>query len=110
MIQITVYLRDEKDLEKWRQVPNKAEFMHNALNGISPQYGSPESLHAKQKVVVTPPSGVTNSGDSMTPQMTTSIKVPTHKPIDGAKGSLCPVHKIPMDGRGKCLQKGCKYA
>lgn len=27
----------------------------------------------------------------------------------GAKG-VCKIHGIPLDDRGKCLQKGCKYA
>ncbi len=25
-------------------------------------------------------------------------------------GPLCKIHSLPLDGRGKCLQKGCKYA
>lgn len=31
MPQVTVYVREE-DLEKWKSIPKKAEFIHNALN------------------------------------------------------------------------------
>lgn len=27
-----------------------------------------------------------------------------------AKKALCKIHGTPLDSRGKCLQKGCKYA
>lgn len=26
------------------------------------------------------------------------------------EGPLCKVHGLPLDGRGRCLQKGCKFA
>lgn len=33
MPQRSVYIREE-DEQKWKELPNKAEFIHNALNGV----------------------------------------------------------------------------
>lgn len=43
------------------------------------------------------------------------IKTPKQAKKAAAKiarpnGKFCPIHGSPLDGRGKCLQKGCKYA
>src|ERR1700761_9406769 len=35
MIQITAYLRDQEDLRRWKEVKNKAGFLHDALQGMS---------------------------------------------------------------------------
>lgn len=35
-----------------------------------------------------------------------SLNLSPHRDSNG----LCKVHGIPLDSRGKCLQKGCKYA
>lgn len=43
MPQQTVYIRQD-DLERWKQLPNKAEFIHNALNGIENGTGEPEDI------------------------------------------------------------------
>lgn len=32
------------------------------------------------------------------------------KPINRFNSGICKVHGLPLDSRGRCLQKGCKYA
>lgn len=36
----------------------------------------------------------------------TSVPVAPERLSNG----ICKIHSIPLDNRGKCLQKGCKYA
>lgn len=33
LIQITAYVRDEEDLNKWKALENKTQFIHDALQG-----------------------------------------------------------------------------
>lgn len=42
-------------------------------------------------------------------KLTKDVEKFTKGAIKGASVSLCKVHEIPLDDRGKCLQKGCKY-
>lgn len=35
---------------------------------------------------------------------------PVAKNINRYSNGLCKIHGTPLDNRGKCLQKGCKYA
>lgn len=41
MPQVTVYIR-EGDLEKWKALQKKSEFIHNALNPDGKRYGAAE--------------------------------------------------------------------
>lgn len=84
MPRVTQYIRDE-DFDKWKAVPNKSEFIHNALNPI---FGQP---------IIT--------------KRSTANKI--MKSVEGSsrfEQSLCRVHRLPLDARGRCLQKGCKYS
>lgn|SRR3990167_1836333 len=105
------------------------EFIHNALNPITWKPGS----HGDGKPIKTPKNTLTLSAPILDPKAT---EPPTDQPFrrkvikspkDAAKAvritanpntvnevepwvKLCKIHGIPLDGRGKCLQKGCRYA
>jgi hypothetical protein len=53
MIQITAYLRTEEDLKLWKEVENKTQFLHNALQGI---HDKVVPIHEKDKEIVVPKS------------------------------------------------------
>lgn len=112
MPQVTVYVR-RKDLKKWKAIEKKAEFIHNALD-IADKYKAlepEEKIAVKEHIkVLIPPKPKKEKKVKpkviKTPQeaevATASIKLPTI--------NLCKIHGVPLDNRGKCLQKGCKYA
>ncbi len=67
-----------------------------------------------------PPVGGTAITYKLTPKENIKKKVPAPKLPDipgiitadklPSNIKLCKIHDIPLDSRGKCLQKGCKYA
>lgn len=98
MIQITAYLRDENDLIKWRQVSNKAEFLHQALQSI----GSPVPLRAYEKITKSTIQETSRPSDG-------ESRSETIKPQTQKADKICPIHGVPL-AQGKCLQNGCKYS
>lgn len=40
----------------------------------------------------------------------TPTQIPSVFSTKKISNGLCKVHGVPLDSRGKCLQKGCKYA
>lgn len=89
MSQQTLYIR-EGDMEKWRALKKKSEFIHNALNPPDFKGIGEAAADLKEKL-----------------QTATFKRVESY----GSQGAkLCKTHGTPLDGRGKCLQKGCKYS
>lgn len=86
----TVYVRDE-DLAKWQALENKSTVIHNLLNGNTTTVFGLDEKPAKDKVAIDDILGV-------------SVTLPAERAANG----LCKVHGVPLDSRGKCLQKGCK--
>lgn len=105
MPQVTVYIRDE-DLPKWKGLEKKSEFIHNAL--------------ANMMVVSSSDVPMTSDNPSQLKTINSPKKVPTPKLPDipgiitadklPSNVKLCKIHDTPLDSRGRCLQKGCKYA
>jgi len=90
MPKMTVYIRKD-DIDEWRKLSAKSTFVHNALNIV--REGGEEALG----LIVDDRTQVTNLDKPL-------VKV-------NLKGEpLCKVHGTPLDTRGRCLQKGCKYA
>ncbi len=111
MIQITAYLRDEEDLARWKAIGNKSAFLHDALvvqdstlHGTmyqkQPKF-SAEPMETDKKVIKTK-----KDAEEVIPE----IVPPVAKNISRQSNGLCKIHGTPLDGRGKCLQKGCKYS
>jgi hypothetical protein len=95
MPQVTVYIRQE-DIEAWKGVHKKSEFMHNALEHLSTYDGAPIVL---RETLPTTPSPIEQL--TKIPGITTANKIIN-------KGA-CRIHGTPLTDGGKCLQKGCKY-
>lgn len=53
------------------------------------------------QLVVKGPAGV---------QLAPSAPFKAETPISRGNNGMCKVHGLPLDSRGRCLQKGCKYS
>lgn len=136
MPQVTVYIRQE-DLEVWKALRKKAEFLHTALQQADAYkaLSSVERKVVKEHLSKLPsiPELPKNVGIIKTPKdaekavseafrkgepiqrnarMTTwaEKKAGMGDSFELPPTKLCKIHGTPLDGRGKCLQKGCKYA
>lgn len=85
---LSVFIRKD-DVHKWKALEHKSEWIHNNLNSV---FGSLADL-AKKPIIKKPEDvlSVINTNG-----------IPLNK--------LCKIHSTPLDNRGRCLQKGCKYA
>lgn len=81
MIQVTAYLRDDEDLDKWKAVPNKVQFLHQALQHVQSREAMNRDYDKKIEKVI----------------------------VKKAKSEYCK-NGHPLDSRGRCFGKGCKYA
>jgi len=98
MPQVTVYVRDE-DLDRWKSIKRKSEFIHQALNeGVSQAGVSP--ISDKQPTVVSRPE--IKPTIPVIAGLTTANKLKSN--------GACKIHGLPLTVNGRCLQKGCKYA
>ena len=97
MPQVTFYLRIE-DLDKWKNLSNKAEFIHIALNDIktTPAIVKPEPV-TQSKI---------DSIKAMVPGMLTAADL---APKIKQRG-LCNKCASILDIRGRCLNKNCKMS
>lgn len=96
MPQVTVYIRKD-DMAAWSSVEKKAEFIHGALHG---------ALQVKKTQT---PTEVVTAG-VVTPRLDTFYKLKESIGIAADAVKLCKIHGIPLDDRGRCMQKGCRYA
>lgn len=95
-----IYIRVE-DESKWEGLLNKSEFIHNALQpfGTLKEAGTPVELE------------VTGLPDLLTkPKGKHKLPKGLVVPVGRLQNGVCKVHGTPLDSRGKCLQKGCKYS
>lgn len=114
MPNVTTYIRKD-DMELWLACPNKAELIHNALNMRETYLELPpkQKDQVKKHIVSMPsePDDVTFDDLSLHDKAVVTlqdrnISLPKSKFLNG----VCKIHDVPLDSRGKCLQKGCKYA
>lgn len=107
LVQRTVYFRKE-DVAKWDDVPNKAAWLHEHLNmGTETSAATPATIDTlvqtnKDRKRWTPE-------DEQRLKDTNVPELPKPAP-ERLQNGLCKIHDIPLDSRGKCLQRGCKYA
>lgn len=103
MPDVKVYIRAE-NLNKWNSMENKSKWINTLLKNSSDtsNYG---------KNIQTP------VGEFTTVLSEEVVRPPVPKiagvfPASQLRNTtkLCKVHQTPLDSRGKCLQKGCKYA
>jgi hypothetical protein len=88
-MQTTIFIRKRNE-ERWQSITDKSAWV-NAYLEKSP----PNSIVEKKGLE------------------------PVEKPLketafqalkERFSNGMCKIHELPLDGRGKCLQKGCKYA
>jgi hypothetical protein len=101
MPKTSFYLRNE-DIDKWKAVEEKSAWIHAMLHQLPEPREDPPLDDIKftdldthdQAIVVLQERGVS---------------LPKSKLLMYPNG-LCKIHGIALDNRGRCLQKGCKYA
>lgn len=104
MPQVTVYIREE-DLVRWKAVQKKSEFIHNALNGavIGP-LDSNSDIASQVSTAARIIKSTTDAEKATLNQLARDV-APNY-----IKQKLCKIHGTPLDDRGRCLVKGCKYS
>lgn len=105
MPQVTVYVRDE-DLDKWKAIEKKSEFLHRALtNGLQEPF--------RNQVINIKTGSVKDAGlDLKTPgekqkkfdELKQQFNVTKENNVKYCKNNH------PLDDRGRCFGKGCKYS
>ena len=107
MPQIPTYIR-QVDWDKYIAIHSKGgwpEFIHNALN-----LPNKTKVLIQNKPIKIPEVSTSESRSAvMRPSAGTLPSADTRPSTRGAKG-LCKIHGNPLDSRGRCLTKGCKYA
>lgn len=117
MIQITAYLRTEEDKETWAKLDNKTEWLHNQLQNIRDLRGHANLTDAYVgngdfAGIKTVDPHTLSPGTKLYPPGITKIPGGGEVAVSKSRitNGICKLHGTPLDSRGKCLQKGCKYA
>lgn len=115
MPQVTVYVRED-DLAKWKALEKKSEWLSARLNYVPPKtiWDDGEPAQALQPIL----NKVGRANKVIRPVGPSKTLGPDLLNIPGVqraseletKVKLCKVHGIPLDSRGRCMQKSCKYA
>lgn len=92
MPKVTVYIRKE-DMEAWKEIGQKTQFLHDAIH----VQNTTMQGTMYPKIIKTPEQAKTMTMKQVERQFAKA---------DG----LCPDHKVPLDARGRCMQKKCKYS
>ena len=85
----TIYVHED-NLDKWNKIANRSDWINTVLRNADD----------------TSEWGQTTMGP-VGPMITTLTEIVS--PERKANG-MCKIHGTPLDGRGRCLQKGCKYS
>lgn len=117
MPNVTTYIRKD-DMELWLACPNKAELIHNALHPVQLPEGNPYSRltvsehkkYSKAAEELLPKRQYIREDIINAPEEVVEIAKTLNLSPDRGSNGICKVHHTPLDNRGKCLQKGCRYA
>lgn len=101
-MQYNIYFRKE-NWDKFQAEENKSELINKLLSN---HY---TGLKVGDRLDSTPPLQVVKIDKTEPVKLQTFNKL---KQTLGVKvdAKLCKIHGLPLDDRGRCLQKGCKYA
>lgn len=119
---VSVYIKND-DWEAWRKLEKPSEFIHNALNrSVRSDPGFKRIEKVDERFALKPPGELTrkqlneqnikraNAIDEKievtSPDLNKVIPVSSGRLSNG----LCKIHGTPLDDRGRCMVKGCKYS
>lgn len=97
-----LYIHDSR----FQKEPKKSGLVNELL---ATHYGSSPIRYARQTTLEEKASGLGDSvelGNSRDGYKEPELVEPKFRPDNGT----CKIHGNPLDYRGKCLQKGCKYS
>jgi hypothetical protein len=102
-----IYIRPENE-ETWQKLEKKSEFVNNALTDFTMNVGSD-----KGPLQVTPPIVTLKDIAAKVPTVETSavldrVVIRAAASQERIKNGLCKIHGTPLDGRKRCMVKGCK--
>jgi hypothetical protein len=102
---LSVFIRKE-DVDKWKALENKSEFMHNALNVNDGFVQEIESYNWKPKTLTANVGTIIVGNDTPGPE----VIIDDEEKFKNSNFTFCKFgHAIP-DSTGKCMGKGCKYS
>jgi hypothetical protein len=119
-----IYIRKENECV-WASITDKSDYVNKFLDAIRKDAAEPRLPDGSKGFVIEfkKKSGAKATSPFMenlvTPDEARDIAKASDKEILGIikpHGTLsqvvglCKVHGIPLDSRGRCMQKGCKYA
>lgn len=107
MPQKTFYLRVE-DEDLWKGIEDKAQFIHDALHSTDiNKYIVAVRERKEIKKIMKP---FLENMKKTTVISSSDVPMTKENPGQLKEVAVCKIHGIPLDARGRCLQKGCKYA
>lgn len=98
MPQVTVYIRED-DLDKWKALEKKSEFIHHALRGTPKEISPPSKIKSTKNIKI-------NDNGTMSP---IKPREPSEVITEMFTVYECKNGHI-LNKFGKCTTKGCKYA
>jgi hypothetical protein len=107
MPRVNIYIRNE-DYEAWESIEAKPKFIHMSIvnYGLMGETASPAVVDVAERDYAkhVKPDLPKVSDGTLAPLVKSLAQ--TGKPPK----NICKVHGTRLDDRGRCLQKGCKYA
>lgn len=118
MPRVNIFIRKE-DWDRWNAIPDVPQWIHNGLIGKSVADKEVKQVRVKTAKVVTavtmPVPGKARQVIKTPAEAQEAVSIVANlkndsEQIKDKSYQNCKIHGTPLDVRGKCLQKGCKYA
>jgi hypothetical protein len=117
-MQATIYIRKENQA-RWDEIKDKSAWVNAYLEKSPPNSRVlAEGLEPVSTPIIPKTTPVTKAADVLIGNMEKAMAefapetkdAKTNDYMSRLKIPTCKVHGSPLDDRGRCLQKGCKYA
>jgi len=101
-MRVNIYIRKNNE-ELWDSIKDKSGFVNGLLvkEKLGDKVGHETIGKAQDEVKAKMQSGAINTLDDVRQAVAKIVST---------SAKLCKIHGTPLDSRGKCLQKGCKYS
>lgn len=117
LMNMNIYITKDNEEHLRTVKPSMSGYINGLIEldrGVKP-FIRDEHTHEHVQNIKKNVDGTLSVKDSNKPFRSQIIKTPADaldrvKGVFGEAKELCKVHGTPLDARGKCLQKGCKYA
>lgn len=104
MPRVNIHIRQGEDWETYQRIKDRPKSVHTWMEAERILQSSAEAERKRLTPIPKDIKVIKSVGQATA----ATVAAVLAKPADGVK--LCKIHQTPLDNRGKCLQKGCKYA